>query len=371
MIAQSVTQWHFSRPKLAQAYVDSFNLGLSSARGLFARRRMGKTEFLVQDFIPAAQSQNYQCAYVNLWELKNDPATALVCAFYKAVEPAGFAKLWGQLTTPVSRLKASAKFVGLAEAGVEADLETKNKLSGTLLMQAMAQFDKTSERLVLIIDEAQVLASANNSTFAHALRSALDIRRERLKVLFAGSSETTLRRMFGRASEPFYNWAALEPFPLLGREFVEAMVDKVAQLSRAPLSLPDAMAAFDDLKQTPLFFREYLDRYLTHPFEGSQRALEVVKAKVFNDEGFEKQWQSLSPADQLLLSQIACGATDLHGKEMRERVGLQLGLDAPVTAASMQNSLRRLVDKAIVTRMERGEYRLEDELFGQWLQDAM
>jgi len=64
--------------------------------------------------------------------------------------------------------------------------------------------------VVLIIDEAQVLATAEHSVFAHALRAALDIRKERLTVLFAGSSETTLRRMFGRVSEPFYNWAALE-----------------------------------------------------------------------------------------------------------------------------------------------------------------
>jgi hypothetical protein len=37
--------WHFARPELARAYLQSFELGLTSARGLFARRRMGKSEF--------------------------------------------------------------------------------------------------------------------------------------------------------------------------------------------------------------------------------------------------------------------------------------------------------------------------------------
>jgi hypothetical protein len=47
------------------------------------------------------------------------------------------------------------------------------------------------------------------------------------KVIFAGSSEATLRRMFGRSTEPFYNWAPLEPFELLSEEFVRAMAVKV------------------------------------------------------------------------------------------------------------------------------------------------
>lgn len=367
MIAPTSQQWHFARPVLAQAYLASLNLGLSSARGLFARRRMGKTEFLVQDFMPAAQAGGYTCAYVNLWELKSDPAIALVSALHKAIEPKSLAKVWERLNTPISKIKASGKFAGVAEAGVEAELDNRQKVAGTLLMQAMAEFDKSRKPVVLIIDEAQVLATAENSVFAHALRAALDIRKERLKVLFAGSSETTLRRMFGRASEPFYNWAALEPFPLLGREFVESMVDKVAQISRIPLPLVDALAAFDALKQTPLFFRDYVERYLTHPFEGTQGALDFTRAKAFNDGEFEKQWKDLLPADQLLLALIASDASDLQGLEVRNTVGARLGLVKPVTAGAVQNSLRRLVDKSVITRMDRGAYRIEDEAFADWV----
>lgn len=367
MITSISQQWHFPRPALAQAYLTSLDLGLSSARGLFARRRMGKTEFLVQDFMPAAHAGGYTCAYVNLWELKSDPATALVSALHKAIEPKSFAKIWERLNTPISKIKASGKVAGLAEAGVEADLDNRHNVAGTLLTEAMTAFDKSKKLVVLIIDEAQVLAGAENSDFAHALRATLDIRKERLKVLFAGSSETTLRRMFGRASEPFYNWAALEPFPLLGREFVESMVHKVAEISRAPLPLADALAAFDALKQTPLFFRDYLDRYLTHPFEGPQDALDFTKAKVFNDGEFDKQWKDLLPSDQVLLSLISRGTTDLQGADARTTVGTSLGLEKPVTASAVQNSLRRLADKNVVTRIDRGTYRFEDEAFADWV----
>jgi len=55
--------WHFPRPDLAQSYLRSFDLGLTSARRLFARRRMGKSEFLKHDLLPAAMHDGYLAAY--------------------------------------------------------------------------------------------------------------------------------------------------------------------------------------------------------------------------------------------------------------------------------------------------------------------
>src|SRR3990167_10457586 len=209
---QKQNHWHFARPALADNYLKLFELGLSSARGLFARRRMGKTEFLKKDFIPAAEVKGYLVVYSNLWDLEIDPATALIAEFYKAVEPKGFEKVWSRLKLIANKtkVKAAGKIPGIAEGSIETDFRDRRKMTGTMLMEAMQAFDKTKHQMILIIDEAQVLAYEENAHFAHALRAALDIRKERIKVIFAGSSETTLRRMFGVASEPFYNWAPLE-----------------------------------------------------------------------------------------------------------------------------------------------------------------
>ncbi len=78
IMSTKVNNWHFPRPLLAKKYLDLFALGLTSARGLFARRRMGKTEFLKKDFIPAATAQGYTAVYVNLWDLETDPVLAAV-----------------------------------------------------------------------------------------------------------------------------------------------------------------------------------------------------------------------------------------------------------------------------------------------------
>ena len=54
--------WHFARPLLAKQYLGEFDLGLISARALFAKRRMGKSTFLERDLIPAAK-QALESAY--------------------------------------------------------------------------------------------------------------------------------------------------------------------------------------------------------------------------------------------------------------------------------------------------------------------
>lgn len=364
----STNNWHFARPALAKAYLDLFELGLTSARGLFARRRMGKTEFLKKDFIPAALARGYAVVYTNLWELEADPATALLSEFYKTVAPKGFDKILEKFKSPISKIKASGKIAGIGEGALEADIKDNNRVIGTILMEAMNAFDKTKMQMILVIDEAQVLAYEENAHFAHALRAALDIRKERIKVIFAGSSETTLRKMFGIPSEPFYNWAPLEPFQLLDKSFVEAMVKKVNAISKYPLSLKDALLAFAELKNTPEFFRRYIENYLNNPMNSSTGALDLTINKVFNDKNFKQQWDSLLPADKSLLKMIAHGISDLHGKSVLQQVGAELGIGKDVDKNTIYNSLRRLMNKNILTKIEHGTYQFEDEAFADWIQ---
>ncbi len=359
--------WHFARPKLAKTYLDLFELGLTSARGLFARRRMGKTEFLKKDLIPEAIARGYRVVYTNLWDLEIDPATALIAEFYKAVEPKGFKKIVSQFNFPIKKLKASGKISGFAEGTIETDLKDNKRVTGTLLMEAMNAFDRTKMQLMLVIDEAQVLAYEENAHFAHALRAALDVRKERIKVIFAGSSETTLRKMFGVPSEPFYNWAPLEPFELLGDEFVAAMVAEVKSISKYPLALNHALEAFQQLKNTPEFFRRYIEYYVTHPTEGSLSALNATKEKVFSDIGFKQQWDELLPADKVMLLMIAEKRADLCGKIAMQRLDDELGLEGGANRNTTQNALRRLTNKNIISKIAHGNYQFEDEAFEDWV----
>jgi len=361
--------WHYPRPELAAKYLQMFDVGLTSARALFAKRRMGKSEFLEQDLIPAARDAGYLTVYLNLWDARSQPAPAFLAALSRALRPTGLGKLAKTMKRPLKSIKVSAKVAGMAEGSLEAELGGTEAAATPRLTELIRSFDKPNRRMLLVLDEAQVLAESAHADLAHSLRASLDGRKQNIKVIFAGSSEATLRRMFGRSTEPFYNWAPLEPFELLGEEFVRAMVVKVNRLSRYPLTQKDAISTFEALKRTPEFFRRYLSRYLAYADLGSKAALLDTEAHVFNDANFVSTWHRLLPADRELLRLIVSGVTDLFSESSRGRLGVTLGLNEAVAKNVPQQSLRRLQDADLVLRMDYGDYRVQDDALAEWLRN--
>lgn len=363
-----IDPWHFPRPDLAQAYLRGFDLGLTSARGLFARRRMGKSEFLKHDFLPAALQAGYLAAYTNLWEDTEHPGQALANAILLAAQPTGLGKFWENLHAPIRKLKGGGKLPLGIEASLELDLAEKEKSAVPAIQAALQLADKTNKRLILVIDEAQVLAAPEHKAVAHSLRAGLDIRKSSIKVLFAGSSEAALRDMFSRSAAPFYNWAPLEPFPLLGREFVKAMVTQLSQVARQPLGLDDALNAFTALKETPEFFRWYLERYLMYQQQGPAQALQTTQARVHDDTGYVKAWKELNRTDRAVLLLVAAGVQDLYGTQALKK--MQDLLDAPeITVNAPRTSIRRLTGPKLqlMARVDHGAYRFEDQEFQNWV----
>ncbi|MCC8392549.1 hypothetical protein LJ656_08110 [Paraburkholderia sp. MMS20-SJTR3] len=356
--------WHFARPELAEGYLQAFGLKLSSARGLFARRRMGKTEFLRRDLLPAALEHGYLVAYTNLWDNRSSPDVALIAALSDALAPQGVKAVLTKLGKPVRKIKASAKVAG-AEGSLEAELGAADADRAGALREVLRQLDRQKKPLLLVIDEAQVLARAEHADFAHALRAALDIRKERIKVIFAGSSETTLREMFARASEPFYNWAALEPFPLLGDEFVAFTIKLMNSMARHRLTLAQGRLAFEELHRTPEFFKRFVERYMLYQPQGDAAALAHTKASVFSDDHFLRQWSELNRADQAVMTMLARGETDLHGTASLGKLAAATGKSATKNTAA--HALRRLQAQNFVTRLGMGDYRIEDEAFAEWV----
>ena len=366
-MAHITDPWHFSRPDLAHAYLQGFKLGLTSARGLFARRRMGKSQFLKFDLLPAAIDAGYLAVYTNLWDDTGHPGQALATALMSAAQPTALGKLWESLNTPITKLKGGGKLPGL-EGSFELDLAQKEKHAVPAIQAALHEIDRAKKRVLLVIDEAQVLASPEHKAIAHSLRAGLDTRKASIKVLFAGSSEAALREMFSRASAPFYNWAPLEPFPLLGREFVAAMVTQMVTVAKQPLSLTDAMDAFTALKETPEFFRWFIERYVMYQQQGVGPALQHTLTRVHDGTSYAKVWKELNRTDRAVLLLAAKGVQDLYGAHALKQ--LQELLDAPETSTSApRTSLRRLTGPKLqlMAKVDHGAYRFEDPEFQAWV----
>jgi hypothetical protein len=357
--------WHFARPLLAKQYLGEFDLGLISARALFAKRRMGKSTFLERDLIPAAKRAGYVTPYLNLWTATRTPAQALLRVVSAAVAPKGWPKVLKRLKG-VKSVKTSAALKGIVEGKLEMEWEGLAATVATPLLGDLLDELPSRQRMLLVLDEAQVLARPEHSDLAHSLRANLDSRKASIKVIFAGSSEVTLRQMFGREREPFYNWAPLTPFPLLGEEFVHALTQLVNGLSRYPLTGRETLGAFEALGRTPEFFRLYLSRYLAYASEGSAAALAHTRAEVYNDTTMQRTWQSLPPLDRAVLQLIARGVTDVFSAAVRGQLGKGLGEPAP-SIGTVQKAIGRLTRDEVLVRVERGQYHVQDDVFLEWL----
>jgi hypothetical protein len=130
----------------------------------------------------------------------------------------------------------------------------------------------------------------------------------------------------------------------------------------------DSLRAFDVLKRVPELFRRFLSQYLGNAFEGVDRAIETCKQSVYAEEGFEKRWDRMLPADRLVLQLVAAGAGDLHGSRSLTRMGQALRLGRSADRSVPQNALKRLRERQILIQSDKGVYRFEDETFRDWVQ---
>jgi hypothetical protein len=365
----ALTSWHFARPELAEHQLQAFDLGLISATALHARRRMGKTEFLTKDLTPAAEKKGYAVGYCNLWQEDQDPVAAIAEAIATCAAPQHvIAKVRAKLEMPASTLKVSGRLTAIGEGSAELGFKDTAKVSATKLRSAFTAFDKSKNTGLLLIDEAQILADKKHASLEMALRALLDTRKDRLKVIFTGSSEDRLRMMFGTEDKAFYNWARVEPLPLLGEEFVRELTRRANALTTIKLQLTDTLRAFDILKKVPELFRRFLSQYLGNAFEGVDRAIEISKQSIYAEAGFAKRWNSLLPADKMVLRWVALGKGDLHGSKSLAMIGDALRLGHSADRSVPQNSLRRLRERQILIQSEKGVYRFEDEAFQDWVQ---
>jgi hypothetical protein len=148
----------------------------------------------------------------------------------------------------------------------------------------------------------------------------------RLRWSSVSTHSARIRRLSASEDKAFYNWARVEPFPLLGDEFVRELTRRANALTTMKLQLADTLRAFNALKGVPEFFRRFLSQYLGNAFGGVDHAIDVSKQSVCAEAGFAKRWSNLLPADKAVLRWVALGEGDLHGSKSLAIIGQALKL---------------------------------------------
>lgn len=164
--------WHYPRPELARTHLAQlFDQGLSRL-AFFGRRRIGKTEYLKRDLIPAAAQKGVvNTFYCSFWENKDQPHLALIRALQDAL--------------PQHQTKVKAKAgLNIGVLDFSAEVERPDRPRPALpneLSLATISFHQWVRHLegqpgLIVLDEIQHLATSSAfANFAASLRTLLDM----------------------------------------------------------------------------------------------------------------------------------------------------------------------------------------------------
>lgn len=360
--------WHFRRAGLAEQVLGTLAHGPAQALSLFAPRRAGKTEFLVQDLAPYAEAKGHRVIYASFWQAPLSPLAVLLHALEQSRERGGLAdRIRTSAWKVAPKLKLSAPVPG---AEVEIDLtRLKGEPATNLLLHLDDLLGRVSRKrrpTLLLLDEVQELARGRgNASLIAALRTSLDKRRDGLRAVFTGSSRAGLAAMFSQREAPFFHYATPIDLPALGKPFVDHLVAVFRRTAGRTLDRDGMLDAFERLHRNPHFFRLLVQTMLLEPQHTVGSALDHVRERIAADLGYPDAWLALTPIQRETARALATGASRPFSRVFRAALGAALGEEAP-SAARVQAALRRLERLGIVDTA-RGEWEIGDPGFGRWI----
>lgn len=370
-------RYTFRRPTLAASFCAALTgEGLQDARsGLFlaAPRRVGKSTFLREDLVPAAEQRGWATVYVDLWSNKaQDPGELIADAIkHKIAEYAGI-------------VSKAAKAVGLTKVTVLGtlglDLTTTGLPAGVTLTQALEALRKSAKKpVLLIVDEAQHALTTEKGLEAmfglKAARDAMNVsgKAPELMLVFTGSSRDKLAHLVMNSRMPFFG-SLVTPFPLLDRSFTDEYTASVNQALAAGNQFePEAVfEAFEMVGHRPELLRHLISSIAVaneSPYL-SKRLKEdatLIQERLWQD--VESDFTSLTPLQQAVVRVIASkeGQFSPFGEAAMTAYKSFLPADTTVNTATVQNAIDALREREILWKESRGTYEIEDQSWLKWL----
>ena len=361
---------HVPRHRLAQQYLAPVLEFGVRAITLFGGRGIGKTAFICKDLIPLAQQRGFLCVYVDLWECPEGPAIGIARALEtaaiqdKSTKTGALARTAKRLLpASLSDVSTDVEFMG-QKAALKLGFKSNDRsppVDGARLLGSFESLVKTAgkRQILLVLDEAQTLASPSHEALVKALRACFQRYDAQIVRVFTGSSRMGLERMFRRSRAPLFGQGGnVETFPPLGKEFVTEIVTWFAQRTGgAELGEQAAGAGFAKLRYSARLFRAAVETLLIGRASTITVACHRVMHDLVEDHELKSRLGTLTDLQWAVLKVVWQQGTDLFGARTLTRISKQLGRQ--VDPAQIQTALKRLERLELIYRLEHGEYRIE------------
>lgn len=365
--------FRFARPRLAQEVCDAVASPMKTSAELFlaARRRTGKTFFLLNDLTPEAESREWCVVYVDLWR---SSSKGTLVAIKQAIQSAlrafesQFRRFVNERVTKIS----IGKILSLDLSEVD-----DARMSITDMLETLGQ--ATDQPILLILDEAQqTLSDPDGLTALAELKAAREIlnragAQKHLLMLFTGSHRDKLSRLVSSNKMPLLG-QEVGDFPMLGAAFSHALADFVnARLAEhyEGESIEQAMAI---VGRRPVAVWRAIDRISwpiigqtsdRRPDETVNQALIRVAVDIRDEAVAElsARIEDLTPMARALLWRIigAKGSLAPFSEASRRSLADEIGQSAIASNNQVQSAIETLRQTDLVWSPGRGVYLLEDE----------
>lgn len=347
---------YFHRTDLANSLVLNLKSGITHALTLFAPRRMGKTQFLLNDVKPQAEENGFHVFYFSFFDQMGDVQIAFASAlqdFLKNITHGTLKRL--------NRIDVMGIGVGLQ------DTQEQPFVSIAQMINELAT--KSHKPILMLLDEVQEFARIKGSEpMVKSLRTGLDVNQNQIKVIFTGSSTNGLRAMFNDNKAAFFHFAYPLEFPNLGRDFVEFLANIYQQRTNNMLDNDLLYQYFERFNFSPLYLRATIQDMILNPNLSLQQAAEYRLQQVNENSESRHIWLQLSEFERLILLAILNGETSLYTKENRQAFAQKLGLEN-ITTSMIQGKVRKLMRMDLLTRNIADELQINNTHFQTWLRE--
>lgn len=348
----------FHREDYADKLLNSLKDGITHAFTLFAPRRMGKTQFLLQDIAPMAEERGFNVFYFSFMDSAN-PAAEFQTALYQFAQSIQTGNKAKTFLSGISKLEA---------LGIGIERETHKQAMPTI-SEIISRIANDNRPSLLLLDEVQELARLNGTGgLIRSLRTGLDINQAKVKTIFTGSSTNGLRTMFNDNKAPFFHFAHALDFPLLDKSFTDFLADVYQDRTRNRLDKNALYRLFERLNHTPMYMRAIIQDMILSPEISLEQAAESRIEELGAQYSEAGQWQQMKPLEQAIIQDIAKGNTSPYSQESRQRYAALLGVET-ITSSSIQGAIRRMKRHEWISTDTTGRPVINNPLFKTWIME--
>ena len=351
--------WYFARVDQAEKFLKILDIGISSNLAITAPRRKGKTLFMLNDIAHNAIKGGYIPVYASLWQDINEPHKGIILAFEEAIKTIdkklSFKRVFN---TKVKNATLGNDLIGKVEVEFSEDPKVPPSQDLVYIDKLLTTLQKKAKKktVLLLIDEVQHLATARQfNALTYALRTMLDKRLGKVKAIFTGSSRHYMSLLFNDSQSAFYHFVEVLPFPDLGDEFIQFLLDKLHERGLKSISMIQLRRAFNAVDQSPYWIMKVLSHMIT--FDASIRsALDYVLRLIEAAEGFGKLSKKLRQIDRVVFLALSKGESPFSNALLQK-----IDRETPVKGiySNVQRSIKRLIEYNLVSQLEKGVYHIE------------